>query len=41
MNHAWLVHIGETEPECVAEVLATCAKNPEALDYYRTGPAMK
>lgn len=31
---AWLALIGETEPECVAQVLAACAKDPEALGYF-------
>ena len=28
---AWLDHIGETDPATIAEVLAACRRDPEAL----------
>lgn len=33
---AWLAHIRETDPEMIAEVLAQCANDPEALAYFMT-----
>lgn len=31
---AWLDHIRETDPEIIAEVLAKCSADPEALAYF-------
>jgi len=30
----WLAAIGETDPQCVGEVLAKCAANDTAMDFY-------
>ena len=31
---AWLAHIGETDPAIIAEVLASCRRDGEALAYF-------
>lgn len=32
--HAWLTHIGETDPAMIAEAMQRCASDPEALTYF-------
>lgn len=30
----WLRRIGETDPDCIAEVIEQCSSSKEARDYY-------
>lgn len=31
---AWLAHIGETDPACIAEVIEQCQRDAEAREYF-------